>query len=322
MSFWKNKKVLVTGGTGFIGSHVAELLVQEQAKVTVTTLMDDIENISDMEESIQVIKANLTDAKQAMMAADNKDIILNLASRVAGIQYNINHPATMLGDNIIIVKNILDAALKNNIDRILITSSACVYPNKCKIPTPESEGFQGEPEPTNAGYGWGKRISELLGKFYAEEFAMKVAIARPYNAYGPRDNFNPNTSHVIPGLIKRIYDGEDPLVVWGSGKQSRAFLYVEDFARGLLDITEKYPEADPINIGTDEEITIADLAKLTVELSNKKPKIVFDKSKPDGQPRRNCDTAKAKNKVNFQAKINLREGLNKTIKWYEQHLLS
>ena len=152
-----------------------------------------------------------------------------------------------------------------------------------------------------------------------QEYGLKVAIARPYNAYGPKDNFDPKISHVIPGIIKRVFDGENPLVVWGSGKQTRSFLYVEDLARGLLETVEKYPEADPVNIGTDEEVTIANLAKMIVELSGKKTKIVFDTAKPDGQPRRNCDTKKAKAKIGFEAQINLEKGLKKTIDWYRKN---
>lgn len=317
--FWQNKKVLVTGGAGFIGSFTTEQLLERGAKVSVITKSGNIRNIQQIKNKIKVIRADLVNPRNALMATKNMDVILHLASRVAGIEYNINHPATMFGDNVVMTKNILEAAVKNKVKRALVTSSACVYPRHCKIPTPETEGFKEDPEPTNLGYGWAKRVSELLGRFYAQEHGLKVAIVRPYNAYGPRDDFDPKTSHVIPALIKRVFDGESPLVVWGSGKQSRSFLYVEDFARGLIETAEKYPEADPINIGSDEEITIADLAKLIIKLSGKKIKIKFDRSKPDGQPRRKCDTKKAKQKINYKAKFSLEEGLKKTIKWYKQH---
>lgn len=317
--FWQNKKVLVTGGAGFIGSFTTEQLLERGAKVSVTTKSGNTRNIQQIKNKVKVIRADLVNPRNALMATKNMDVILHLASRVAGIEYNINHPATMFGDNMVMTKNVLEAAVKNKVKRALVTSSACVYPRHCKIPTPETEGFKEDPEPTNLGYGWAKRVSELLGRFYAQEHGLKVAIVRPYNAYGPRDDFDPKTSHVIPALIKRVFDGESPLVVWGSGKQSRSFLYVEDFARGLIETAEKYPEADPINIGSDEEITIADLAKLIIKLSGKKIKIKFDRSKPDGQPRRKCDTKKAKQKINYKAKFSLEEGLKKTIKWYKQH---
>ena len=318
-NFWKGRKVLVTGGTGFIGSFVCEQLLAKGAKVTATTKSGSLKNVSHLTKDLKIRKADLTDFDETNKVTKNQDIILNLASKVAGIQFNINHPATMFSENIQIAQNIASASVKNNIERLLMVSSACVYPRNCIIPTPETEGFLLDPEPTNLGYGWAKRVEELIARFYHQEFGLKVAIARPYNAYGPRDNFDPEISHVIPGLIKRVFDGENPLVVWGSGKQTRSFLYAEDLARGLLEITEKYPEADPLNIGTDEEVTIADLAKIIVNLSGKNIKIAFDKSKPDGQPRRNCDTKKAKEKVGFEAKISLEEGLKRTIDWYRKN---
>lgn len=317
--FWKNKKVLVTGGTGFVGSFVAEQLLNKGAIVTVTTKSGNAENVSEILDRIKILKLDLTDPNAAEEAVKDQEIVLHVASKIAGIQYNIDHPATMFGDTVVMAKNILEASHKNNVERVLITSSACVYPRFCTIPTPETEGFVDDPEPTNLGYGWAKRVCELMARFYAQEYGMKIAIARPYNCYGPKDDFDPATSHVIPGLIKRVFDGENPLNVWGSGKQSRSFLYVEDFARGLIEITEKYSEADPVNIGTEEEVTIGDLAKFIVELSGKDIKIIFDTSKPDGQPRRNCDTTKAKEKFEYQAKIPLKEGLRKTIEWYKQH---
>jgi len=318
-NFWRGKKVLVTGGTGFIGSFVCELLLQKGARITTTSKSGNLKNVFHLKRDLRIKKTNLADPNQAYIVTKNQDIILNLASKVAGIQFNINHPATMFSENIQIAQNIASASVKNNVERLLMVSSACVYPRNCTIPTPETEGFLLDPEPTNLGYGWAKRVEELIAKFYHLEYGLKVAIARPYNAYGPRDNFNPEISHVIPGLIKRVFDGENPLVVWGSGKQTRSFLYVEDLARGLLETIKKYPEADPLNLGTDEEVTIADLAKRIVKFSGKNIKIVFDTTKPDGQPRRNCDTKKAKDKIGFEAEISLEKGLKKTIDWYRKN---
>lgn len=319
-NYWKNKRVLVTGGSGFIGSHVVEFLLNEGAIVSITTKSGELKNIGHIKNEVRVINCDLTDFQAAVDACKKQAIVLNLASRVAGIQFNKDHPATMFGDNVTIVKNMMEAAFNNDVERFLITSSACVYARHCTIPTPETEGFLDDPEPTNLGYGWAKRVAELFGRFYHMEHGMKVAIARPYNAYGPRDTFDPEISHVIPGIIKRVLDGDDPLVVWGSGRQTRSFLYVEDFARGLLATTEKYPAADPVNIGTDEEVTIEDLAKMIVEISGKKTTIKFDTSKPDGQPRRNCDTKKALEKTGFKAQIKLEDGLERTIAWYKKQL--
>jgi len=318
MSFWKNKNVLVTGGAGFIGSRLVEMLVSENAKVKVVDNLENgiSENLTSVKSKIELVQNDLKTLKGCLEATSNIDIVMNLAAKVGGIEFNRQHPGMMFYGNVQISANMLEAARINKVERFLVVSSACVYPRNCKIPTPESEGFVYIPEPTNEGYGWAKRMAEFQGMAYANEFGMKIAIARPYNAYGPRDHFDPEKSHVIPALIKRIFDGENPVVVWGDGEQSRAFLYVEDFVRGLMEVTEKYAVADPINIGTDEEIKIKDLVNLTVELSGKNPKIVFDTSKPSGQPRRNCDTTKAKEKIGFVAKTKLKEGLKKTIEWY------
>ncbi len=246
--------------------------------------------------------------------------MLHLAVKQGGLGYSIKNQSVMFRENMLSFLNVIEAARLENVERMLTTSSACVYPRFCTIPTPETEGFLDEPEPTNSGYGWSKRMAEKMSQWYVEQYGMKIAIARPYNAYGPRDNFDLETSHVIPALIRRIMEGEDPVLVWGSGKQSRAFLYVTDFARGLLEVTEKYPVGDPINIGTDEEVTVGKLVSDICRIAGKQPKIVFDTTKPEGQPRRNCDTRKAKEKVGYTAQLSLEEGLTKTIQWYRENI--
>lgn len=315
-NFWNKKRVLVTGGAGFIGSHVVEKLFARGANVTI---LDNLQNgkIKNIEKAnVTFIKGNCTNLKDAYKACKNQDVVMNLAARVGGIEYNRTHQATMLKDNLGIAATMIEAARKAEVDRFLVVSSACVYPRFCSVPTPESEGFLDEPEPTNGGYGWGKRMAEKLGMYYAGEFGMKIGIVRPYNCYGPRDHFDPQTSHVIPALIKRVFDGENPITVWGSGKQTRAFLYVEDLAEGLILAIEKYPTADPVNIGTDEEVSIAKLVEKILTIANLKADVFFDTTKPDGSPRRNSDNKKAKNKIGFTAKIMLDEGLTKTISWY------
>lgn len=317
-SFWIKRKVLVAGGVGFIGSHLVEILVGNGADVTVVDNLENgnLKNVQKVKTKIKVIKKDLKNLAAAREACRNQEIVMNLAAKVGGIEFNKKHLGTMFRENVLINTNVLEAARLENIERFLVVSSACVYPRFCTIPTPEEDGFKDVPEPTNEGYGWAKRMAEVQGRLYAEEFGMKIGIVRPYNCYGPRDHFDPEKSHVIPALIKRIFDGEDPLVVWGDGEQSRAFLFVEDFARGLMKAIEKYPVPDPVNIGTDEEIKIKDLITLFLKISGKKPKVFFDAEKPAGQPRRNCDTRKAKEKIGFQAKVNLEEGLKKTIDWY------
>lgn len=317
-TFWKDKNVLVTGGTGFIGSYVVEKLVEHGTYVTVLDNLQSgtIKNIGYVKDRIRFMKGNCAYPEDARRACEGQQIVMNLAARVGGIEYNRTHQATMLRDNFLIATVMLEAAREAHIERFLVVSSACVYPHDAAVPTPEGEGFRDEPEPTNGGYGWAKRMAEKLGMYYAEEYGMKVSIVRPYNCYGPRDHFDPETSHVIPALIKRVFDGEDPVTVWGSGRQTRAFLYVEDLARGMIEAIERYPVPDPVNLGTDEEVTIRELVETIVRLSGKTPKIVFDATKPDGSPRRNSDNTKAKKHLQFGAGTRLEEGLAKTIAWY------
>lgn len=319
-NFWAGKKVLVTGGTGFIGSHVVENLLGKGASVSVIDNLQNgkIKNISYLADKVKFIQGDCTNINDALKACQSNSIVMNLAARVGGIGYNQTHQAQMLRDNLNIATTMIEAARRSGVERFLVVSSACVYPHTCSIPTPESEGFAGEPEPTNGGYGWAKRMAEKLGEYYAKEYAMQVAIVRPYNCYGPRDHFDPNTSHVIPALIKRIFDGENPVSVWGSGKQTRAFLYVEDLAEGMILATERYCRADPINLGTDDEIKIKDLVNLIIKLSGKNISARFDLTKPDGSPRRNSDNRKAKRAINFKAGKSLTEGLTKTIAWYKE----
>ena len=304
MSFYHNKSVFVTGGNGFIGSHLVKALKQQKAKL----------------EAPSRKKLDLSDAKATNQALKNIDYLFHLAAHVGGIHYNNAHPATLLHQNLLPTLNILEAARLNKVKRVLIVSSACVYPRHCTIPTPESEGFLDHPEPTNFGYGWSKRIAEILAKTYSQEFNLKIGIVRPYNVYGPGDNFDPKQSHVVPALIKKVCDDQNPLVVWGDGSATRSFIFVKDVVKGLLLALEKYPKPDPINLGTTEEISIKDLTQLIIKLAGIKTTIKFDKSKPNGQPRRNCDTKKAVNLLNFKATTKLKTGLPKAIKYYQDHV--
>lgn len=322
-NFWTNKKVLVAGGAGFIGRHVVEKLVKRGAIVSVLDNFQNSneQNLSTVKALIRIIKGDCKKEEDASRACKNQDIVMNLAARVGGIEFNRTHQATMMRDNLLIGSVMIEAARQSRVKRFLTISSACVYPRECSVPTPESEGFLSEPEPTNSGYGWAKRMSELMGKFYAEEFDMKVGVVRPYNCYGPYDHFDPNVSHVIAALIKRVFDGENPVRVWGTGRQTRAFLYVEDLAEGMILAIEKYPVPDPINLGTDEEISIKDLVEKIIKISGKNLKVEYDLSKPDGSPRRNSNNVKAKKKLGFEAQISLDDGLRKTIGWYKKTYL-
>ncbi len=319
--YWTGKKVLVTGGAGFIGSHVTEQLVALGARVRVTNFgepkPEEARNIASVRDQIEIVTADLTKIEDAVRVCKGQDVVLNLAAHVGGIGYNKTHPATMFRDNVWIATTTLEGARQASVKRFLVVSSACVYSNDASIPTPESEGFLGEPETTNNGYGWSKRMAEYDGQAYAKEFGMEIAIVRPYNSFGPRDHFDPVNGHVIPSFIVRLMNGEKPLTIWGTGSPTRSFIYVDDFARGLIETTEKYPQADPVNIGSDEEISMRDLAQLIIDEMGSSTTVAFDTSKPDGQPRRAADVTKAKEKVGFEAEISLREGIRRTIEWYK-----
>ena len=323
-NFWKNKRVLVTGGLGFIGGHLTRKLMDLGAQVSI---LDNASNPSadtkrELQKDGEVIRGECKDPTAALRACKNKDVVMHLAAKTAGVAYNQAHKGSMLSENLLIQAMMMDAAQKAGVHRFLAVSSAVVYPADAIIPTPESEGFRGEPEEVNGGYGWAKRVNELLARYYLEEFGMGIAVVRPYNCYGPGDHFFPTPTHVIPSLIRRVMDGEDPVVVWGSGRQTRAFLYVEDLVRGMMLATEKYAVADPVNLGSDEEVTMKQLIETIIRVSGKTPNIVFDTTKPDGSPRRNSDNTKAKEKIGFVATTKLEEGLKKTIAWYREKVKS
>ncbi|MBI4376052.1 MAG: NAD-dependent epimerase/dehydratase family protein [Elusimicrobia bacterium] len=324
VSFWDGKKVLVTGGSGFVGSHLIEQLLAagKDARVTAADNFSHSgpDNLAAVADRIKVEKVDLGDPRQCDGLCSGQDVVMHLAARVRGVAYNQAHPATMFRENVRMTSFILEAAQKAGVERVLVVSSACVYPSGCTIPTPESEGFSGCPDQANDGYGWAKRMAEYEAMAMRKEFGLRSAIVRPYNCYGPRDRFDEDSAHVIPSLIRRFVSGEDPVTVWGDGSQTRAFLFVEDFARGLVEITERYAECDPVNLGTDEEISIRDLVALVRELCGSGAKVRFDPSKPSGQARRNCDTAKARLKAGFQARVPLREGLKRTIDWYRRNI--
>jgi GDP-L-fucose synthase len=327
LSFFVNNPVLVTGGTGFIGTRLVEFLVKMGASVKVISRQANPPALSHLMDRISVIRCNLQDLGEARRAIRGTDTVLSLAATVAGLDYNAKHPGTIFRENLQTFLTTIQAAQEAGVRRFLTTSSACVYPRDCSVPTPESEGFVDSPEKTNAGYGWSKRMEEFVSTAYAQEFGMKIAIARPYNGYGPGDNFEPSRSHVIPSLIRKAFETQDgTFQVWGSGEHSRSFLYLDDFARGLLEVAARYPEADPVNLGSREETTIKTLAWLIADLVSEyrgtQVSPVFQPEGLTGQPRRTCDTSKAEEILGFRASIPLAEGLRKTVEWYARQTLS
>ena len=322
-NFFQQKKVAVTGGAGFIGSHCVEQLLLLGAYPVVLTRKNHPHFLFSISNKIELRQCDLFDYAATLNSFKGIDVAINLAATVTGLEYNKKHPATIYHQNSQLFLNTIEAAKNAGVNHFTTCSSACVYPRFCSLPTPEIEGTKDEPEPTNSGYGWAKRMQEYLSVKYAEEFGMKIAIPRPYNAYGPRDNFYPDTSHVIPALIKKAFDTEtDCFEVWGNGDHSRSFLYVDDFARGILEVTARYACHDPINIGADEEITIKELAHMIAKevsiIRQRKILPKFNEHGLTGQPRRKCDTTKILHEIEYKTFIELKKGLQKTIQWYNE----
>ena len=317
-AFYRSRHVLVTGGAGFAGSHLVEALVSMGGRVRVpvreSTRLDFLDEVIG---DIEIVKADLFDQSDCRRAIQGQDVVLHLAAaKGGGIVHSMRHHGSLFRGNMLSGMQMLDAAKDGDVERFVVVSSACVYPRDSQAPTPEEEGVRDAPEATNSGYGWSKRMVEFLAFAYAEEFGLNIGIVRPFNLYGPRDDFFRPSNHVIPGIVTRLFNGERPLTVWGSGRQTRSFLFVEDMVRGVLMAGARPDVTGPLNLGSDEETTIADLSRLIVDLSGLDVEVVLDDSKPDGQPRRACDTRRARAELGFEAGTPLREGLARTIAWY------
>lgn len=318
--FYKNKKVLVTGGAGFVGSHLVEQLLERGASVIVPTRVNAIgapANLKHLAGKIKICRVGLEDLKAMKKIMKGVDVVMHLAAVIGGVQFSSTRQASIFQENLRPFMTVIEAARQAGVGRFLVCSTACVYPADAIHPTPESEGFRGFPQVTNEGYGMAKRMQEYLGMKYVEEFGMDVRIARPFNGYGPRDDFDVSTSHVIPALIQRVLNAKDFIEAWGDGSATRAFMYVDDFARGLLAVAEKGPIGKAVNIGPDHEISIKDLAQTIMKVCGTKLPIRWDKTKPAGQQRRGCDNSFARAAIGFSARVSFEEGIKKTIDWYK-----
>ncbi len=309
MAYWKNKRVLVTGGAGFLGEHVVKKLESVGCGSIFVPRRKEY-NFVEMEAVKRVFK----DSKP--------DIVFHLAAEVGGIRANQKKPGKFFYNNMMMGVQLLEEARKNNVEKFVIVGTVCSYPKFAKIPFKEENLWDGYPEETNAPYGIAKKALLVQARAYREEYGLNTIFLLPANLCGPGENINLETSHVVPAIIKKCFDAikknENKIILWGTGNPTREFLYVEDCAEAIFLAAEKYNKSEPVNLGTGNEVSIKDLAKLIAAITGFKGAIVWDKTKPDGQPRRKLDTEKAKKEFGFTAKTTLREGLRKTIQWYKK----
>jgi GDP-L-fucose synthase len=307
MGFWSKQRVLVTGGGGFLGRYVVDLLKKKGCRHIFVPRQKEY----DLRDAAAIKK---------VLAQARPDIVLHLAAVVGGIGANQKYPGQFFYDNIMMGVQLIEEARKAGVKKFLSVGTICAYPKFAKIPFKEDDLWSGYPEETNAPYGLAKKMLLVQSQAYREQYGFNAVFLLPVNLYGPGDNFSEESSHVIPALIKKCVDakrrGEESISVWGTGKATREFLYVEDAARGIVTAAEKYNGSEPVNIGAHQEISIKDLVNLIVRLTGFKGSVRWDTTKPDGQPRRKLDTSRAKKLFGFTAATKFETGLRKTIRWY------
>ena len=304
-NFWKNKRVLVTGGAGFLGLRLVDLLKSlEPAEIIVPRSIDH----------------DLRDQNVCRELVQNIDVVIHLAANVGGIGYNQKNPGSLFYDNLMMGVQLMEEARKAEVGKFVAIGTICAYPKYTPVPFKEDDLWNGYPEETNAPYGLAKKMMLVQAQAYREQYGFNAIYLLPVNLYGPGDNFNPDSSHVIPALIKKFVDakesGDTEVVVWGTGTPTREFLYVEDAARGILLAAEKYEKPEPVNIGSSFEISITDLAQTVAAVVGFEGEIIFDKTKPDGQPRRKLDVSREEKEFGFRSEVSFEAA--KTVRWYRQ----
>jgi len=307
MTFWDNKKILLSGGAGFLGSSIVEQLLQKGVS----------------QEQVSIPRSHETDLRiweNCVDAVKGKDVVIHLAACVGGIGFNQKYPALLFYDNAIMGIQLIEAAHREGVEKCVVLGTVCAYPKFTPVPFQEKNLWDGYPEETNAPYGLAKKMLLVQSQAYRQQYGFNSIYLLPVNLYGPRDNFDPESSHVIPALIKKfveaVEDNHRTVEIWGTGAASREFLYVDDCARAIVLAAEHYNKPDPVNIGAGREISIKELVTLIGKLTGFEGKIHWDSSKPDGQPRRCLDVSRAKQEFGFEARTSFEEGLKATIDWY------
>jgi len=303
----KEKRIVVTGGAGFLGRQVIEQLCQagaQREKITVPRSRDQ----------------DLRDFQNCQNVAADQDLIIHLAAHVGGIGLNREKPAELFYDNLMMGAQLIHAAYQASVEKFVCVGTICAYPKFTPVPFHEDDLWNGYPEETNAPYGIAKKALLVQLQAYRQQYGWNGIYLLPVNLYGPEDNFNPESSHVIPALIRKVHEaqqkGEKTLPVWGDGSPTREFLYSTDAARGIVMATQHYDNPDPVNLGTNEEVAIKDLVELICELMDFQGEIIWETDKPNGQPRRCLDTQRAKERFGFTAQTEFKQGLKNTIDWY------
>jgi len=311
-SFWQGKRVCVTGGAGFLGQFVQKKLRERgvpQENIFVPHYPEyDLVKPEDVHRVLEDSRA---------------DVIIHLAAHVGGIGANREHPAEFFYDNLMMGVQLMHEAWKQGVSKFVAIGTVCAYPKFTPVPFKEDDLWNGYPEETNAPYGLAKKMLLVMAQAYRQQYGFNAIFLLPVNLYGPADNFDLQSSHVIPAMIRKFIEaeeaGKNEVVLWGDGSPTREFLYVEDAAEGIVRATEAYDGADPVNLGSGYEIRIRDLAELIARLTGYSGNIVWDTTKPNGQPRRALDTTRAERYFGFRARTNFEEGLKRTIEWYRQN---
>lgn len=323
--FWEDKKVIVTGGAGFLGSYVTEKLRQRRAKEIITPRVEqyDLTQISAIRRLFDDAEIHPSSADKAGKSSQEEVIIIHLAALVGGIEANRKRPADYFYTNLIMGVQLMHEAWKAGVGKFVAIGSICAYPKFTPLPFKEENLWDGYPEETNAPYGLAKKMLLVQAQAYRRQYGFNAIYLLPVNLYGPGDNFDLQTSHVIPALIRKCVEaqqrGEDRIVVWGDGSPTREFLYVADAAEGILLAAEHYNNSQPVNLGSGQEISIKELVERISRLTGFSGQLVWDTSKPNGQPRRVLDTSKAVKYFGFRAETQFEDGLRQTIVWFREH---